>query len=96
MILVEGAIRIKEPYPTITALTAIIIVTEDIDDLTELPGRCIFILLLKLSRAEQWRFVMTWWPDWKSEALSATLRSHQRRSVPPSSPFSQQDIWFLL
>lgn len=33
MILVEGAIRIKELYPAITALIAIIIGTEYIDNL---------------------------------------------------------------
>lgn len=37
MILVEGAIRIKEPYPTITTLIAIIIVTEQVDDLLSYP-----------------------------------------------------------
>lgn len=37
MISVEGAIRIKESYPTITVLIAVIIVTEYVDDLLSYP-----------------------------------------------------------
>lgn len=99
MILVEGAIRIKEPYPTITALTAIILVTRVSWQLTELPPMLHFYFAFKVLPS-----LMLKVPHQPGVVQIWSLQPHQpptllaikKGTAPPSLLFSQQDIWFLL